>query len=67
MIERFDSLRGRFFYSRRMATVEPVFANIRHTLGLDRFTLRGREKVDTQWKLFCMVHNIGKITRYATV
>lgn len=67
MIERFDSVRGRFFYSRRMGTVEPVFANITHTLGLDRFTLRGREKVDTQWKLFCMVHNIGKIARYATV
>ena len=47
MIERFDSVRGRFFYSRRMGTVEPVFANVRHTLGLDRFTLRGRDKGDT--------------------
>ena len=61
MIERFDTDRGRHYYSRRMGTVEPVFANIRGNLGLDRFTLRGREKVDTQWKLFCMVHNIGKI------
>jgi hypothetical protein len=67
MVERFDTARGRFFYSRRMGTVEPVFANIRHTLGLDRFTLRGREKVDTQWKLFCLVHNIGKLARYATI
>ena len=65
MVERFDTLRGRFFYSRRMGTVEPVFANIRHTLGMDHFTLRGREKVDTQWKLFCLAHNIGKIARYA--
>jgi hypothetical protein len=32
---------------------------------MDHFTLRGKEKVDTQWKLFCLVHNIGKITRYA--
>ena len=67
MIERFDSIRGRFFYSRRMGTVEPVFANIRYTLGLDRYTLRGREKVHTQWKLYCVVHNIGKISRYSTV
>ena len=67
MIERFDSIRGRFYYSRRMGTVEPVFANIRHTLGMDRFTLWGRVKVNIQWKLFCMVHNIGKITRNATV
>lgn len=61
MIERFDTDRGRHFYSRRMGIVEPVFANVRSNLGLDWFTLRGREKVDTQWKLFCMVHNIGKI------
>jgi hypothetical protein len=65
MVERFDTLRGRFFYSRRMGTLEPVFANIRNTFGMDHFTLRGKEKVDTQWKLFCLVHNIGKITRYA--
>jgi transposase len=67
MIERFDSPRGRFYYSRRMGTVEPVFANIRHTLGLNRFTLRGRVKVDTQWKLFCLVHNIGKLARYGSI
>jgi len=66
MIERFDSERGRFYYSRRMGTAEPVFANIRYTQGMNRCTLRGRIKVDTQWKLFCMVHNIGKITRFAT-
>jgi len=65
IIERFDSQRGRFYYSRRMGTIEPVFANIRHTLGMDRFTLRVRTKVNIQWKLFCMVHNIGKITRFA--
>ena len=67
MIERFDTARGRYYYSRRMGTVEPVFGNIRSTLGMDRFTLRGRNKVDTQWKLFCMVHNIGKIRRFGRV
>jgi transposase len=67
MIERFDTLRGRYFYSRRMGTVEPVFANIRATLGMDRFTLRGNEKVDIQWKLFCIVNNIGKIRRFGRV
>jgi len=66
MIERFDSERGRYFYSLRMGTVEPVFANIVHTMGMNRFTLRGRTKVDTQWKLYCMVHNIGKLARYGS-
>jgi len=64
MIDRFDTPRGRYYYSRRMGIVEPVFANTRATLGMDRFTLRGRRKVDAQWKLYCMVHNIAKLARY---
>ncbi len=58
-----DSARGRQLYSQRIATVEAVFANIRHTKRLDRFTLRGKEKVGTQWRLYCLVHNIEKIGR----
>lgn len=61
MVERFDTDRGRHYYSRRMGTVEPVFANIRENIGLDWFSFRGRTKVDMQWKLFCLVHNIGKL------
>ena len=64
MIERFDTLRGRHFYRQRMGTAEPVFGDIRDALGLDRFTLRGRKKVDAQWKLYCTVHNIGKLARH---
>ena len=41
--------------------MEPVFANLRHNKRLDRFTLRGRTKVDAQWKLYCLVHNIEKL------
>jgi transposase len=48
MIEQFDSPMGRHIYSRRMGTVEPVFANIRNALKLDRFTLRGKKKVNIQ-------------------
>jgi hypothetical protein len=59
---KFDSARGREIYSRRIATVEPVFANIQNK-GLRRFTLRGRKKVDAQWQLFTIVHNIEKIAR----
>ncbi|MBA4390309.1 MAG: hypothetical protein C0399_05170 [Syntrophus sp. (in: bacteria)] len=55
---------GRLIYYRRLATVEPVFANIRSTLGLDRFTLRGKEKVNIQWLLYCTVHNLLKVHRY---
>jgi len=64
MMERFDTERVRHYYSRRMGIAEPVFGNTRATLGMDRFTLRGRRKVDAQWKLYCIVHNIGKLARY---
>jgi hypothetical protein len=47
-------------YSRRIQIVEPVFANIRYCKGLDRFMLRGKKKVNGQWLLYCMVHNLRK-------
>jgi transposase len=47
-------------YADRIQIVEPVFANIRNCKGLTRFTLRGKEKVNSQWLLYCMVHNLGK-------
>jgi hypothetical protein len=48
----------------RLGIVEPVFANIGHAHGLRRFSLRGKAKVNTQWLLYCLVHNIGKLQRY---
>ncbi len=67
MKRKIDSPEGRRRYGRRFAVVEPVFANLRHNKRLDRFTLRGRRKVDTQWKLYCLVHNIEKLMRYGTI
>ena len=61
MKARIDSAMGRAQYGQRFAIVEPVFANLRHNKGLDRFTLRGRAKVEAQWRLFCLVHNIEKL------
>lgn len=59
-----DSDRGRRLYGRRIAIVEPVFANLRHNKRLDRFTLRTRLKVNTQWNLYCLVHNIEKLAHH---
>jgi transposase len=64
MKQAIDSERGRQLYGRRFATVEPVFGNIRHNKRLNRFTLRGQQKVDGQWKLFCLVHNIEKLAHH---
>jgi len=64
MKKRIDSPEGRLLYGRRFATVEPVFGNLRYNKRLDRFTLRGKTKVDAQWKLFCLVHNIEKLAHH---
>jgi transposase len=61
---RIDSAEGRARYAERFGAVEPVFANVCYNKGLARFTLRGRLKVDGQWKLFCLVHNIEKLARH---
>lgn len=64
MKRKIDSDAGRYAYSRRLGIVEPVFANIRSTHKLDRFTLRSQCKVNGQWLMYCLVHNIGKLQRY---
>lgn len=64
MKARIDTPQGKQIYARRLAIVEPVFANIRIHKRLDHFTVRSKAKVDVQWKLFALVHNIGKIHRY---
>lgn len=64
MKKRIDSPEGRALYGERFATAEPVFGNLRYNKGLDRFTLRGQAKVDAQWKLFCLVHNIEKLAHH---
>jgi transposase len=60
MRKKIDDPVYRELYSRRMQIIEPVFANIKYCKGMDRFMLRGEEKVDSQWQLYCIVHNIGK-------
>ena len=64
MKARIDAPEGRARYGQRFATVEPVFGNLRANKGLDRFTLRGRTKVNAQWQLFCLVQNIEKLAHH---
>lgn len=64
MREKIDTVEGRKIYGKRIGIVEPVFGNIRSCKRMDRFTLRGGTKVNIQWKLYCLVHNIEKILNY---
>jgi hypothetical protein len=64
MVEKIDTEQGRRIYPQRLVIAEPVFANIRINKRLDRFTLRGKIKVNIQWLMYCLVHNIEKILNY---
>ena len=64
MKRKIDSIAGKLIYSKRMGAVEPVFADICYATGLDHFTLRSKPKVNVQWNLFCIVHNLKKIHQF---
>jgi len=67
MKAKVDSEVGKRIYARRLAIVEPVFANICVHKRMHRFTLRSKPKVDVQWRLFALVHNIGKIHMFGAL
>jgi hypothetical protein len=67
MKAKIDSEEGKRIYARRLGIVEPVFANICVQKRMYRFTLRSKLKVDVQWRLFAVVHNIGKIHTFGTL
>ena len=64
MKQKIDATKGRAIYSQRLGTVEPVFGHINTMIGFKRFSLRGKTKVNAQWQLISMIHNILKIHRY---
>ncbi len=64
MKRKIDTVVGRSIYGMRLAIGEPPFAHIRSTMRLDRFSLRGKKKVNIQWNLFCIVHNLKKVHAY---
>ena len=67
MKAKVDSEVGKRIYARRLAIVEPVFANICVHKRMHRFTLRSKPKVDVQWRLFALVHNIRKIHMFGAL
>ena len=48
---------------RQLRSIEPetVFGDIKHNMGFRRFMLRGLKKVDVEWGLVCMAHNMRKL------
>ena len=64
MRRNLQTKRGRKRYVLRMATVEPVFGQIKQGRGFREFLLRGLEKVQGEWSLICTGHNLLKLFRH---
>ena len=54
---------GRAIYAKRKGIVEPVFGQIKQARGFRQFLLLGLEKVQAEWALVCLGHNILKMHR----
>jgi transposase len=56
-----DTDHAQAIYKKRQATVEPVFGQIKHNRGIDRFQRRGRSAVRSEWRLAAATHNLLKL------
>jgi transposase len=55
------SEQGKALRIQRNVEVESVFGQIKHNMRFRRFSLRGLEKVKTEWGLVCIAHNMQKL------
>ena len=55
------SAEGQHLRAARSTEVETVFGHIKHNQGFRRFHLRGRDKVNTEWGLMSIAHNMQKL------
>lgn len=54
---------GKDTYRMRKAIVEPVFGTTKEARGFRRFMFRGIQKVQAEWSLICLGHNLLKLFR----
>lgn len=54
---------GRTIYKQRKMIVEPVFGQVKEVRGFRRFSFRGLQKTQAEWRLICMTHNLLKLFR----
>ena len=63
MKRKLQTKAGRAIYATRKTIVEPVFGQIKQARGFRQFLLRGLAKVQGEWALVCLTHNILKLHR----
>lgn len=65
MARKLRTIKGRFTYARRKEIAEPVIGQIKEARGFRRFLLRGSGKVDAEWLIICLTHNLLKLFRWS--
>ena len=65
--ERLTSEEGLYHRSRRPIEPEAVFGDIKYDHGFKRFRLRGNAKVDVEFGLVALAHNLRKYARTKTL
>ena len=55
------SEQGKALRIQRNVEVETFFGQVKHNMHFRRFSLRGLEKVKTEWGLVCIAHNMKKL------
>ena len=63
MRRKLQTKNGAAVYSTRKTIVEPVFGQIKQARGFRQFLLRGLKKVQGEWAIICLTHNILKLHR----
>ena len=63
MRRKLQTKMGAAIYSTRKTVVEPVFGQIKQARGFRQFVLRGLKKVQGEWAIICLTHNILKLHR----
>jgi hypothetical protein len=61
MARKLATLHGHAIYARRKAIVEPVFGQIKHARGFRQFLRRSLVRVQQEWALVCLSHNLLKL------
>ena len=63
MRAKLQTATGHAVYALRKAIVEPVLGQTKDARGFRRFSFRGLGKVQAEWRLICLTHNLLKLFR----
>ena len=67
MKAKLESDTGKALYKKRKQTVEPVFGIIKSVLGFRHFSLRGMDKVKTEWQLIALAYNCKRLAKLGAI